>query len=169
MSAEPKSSGIGRSAPRSGRRIILWAARATPHLYLAILGVAGGIVVAVLDLWAYYDEGLTATKVAFAATAVTTAILFFTFFWGCFLVMAGTIPMRRLRYIIFHGALGCLSPLIYTLSISSELPKLGNQPIGDLEVYLGLVSLIVLVVQFLSGWSVLDRRPWRLLTFSGTR
>jgi hypothetical protein len=164
------SSGLpSATVRRTARRPYLYWGQHSPHYYLAIAGVLGGVVCAVLNVWAYYDEGMILTHIAFDAVVTTTVILFLAFFWGCFLLMSGTIPTRRLRYVLFHATLGTLSPLIFSLSISAELPTLNTQPIGDLEVYLGFVSVIVLVVQFLSGWSVLDRRPWRILMRQSSR
>jgi hypothetical protein len=152
---------FGAVEGRRGRTILI--GRHTPHLYLAAAGVVGGIMSAAVTLWAYYDERLEATRIAFSAVAVTTAILFLTFFWGCFLVMSGVIPVRRLGYLAFHVTLGCLTPLLYTLWISARLSA-PNQPVGDLELSLSLLALPVLIIQLVSGWSVLGRSPWRALT-----
>jgi hypothetical protein len=72
--------------------------------------------------------------------------------------------MRRLRFLFFHAGLGFLTPLLYSLIISAELPTVARQPVGDLELTLSFWALPVVGVQFLSGWSVLSRRPWRTLT-----
>ncbi len=70
---------------REGRHV----RRDTPHLYLALVSLLSSVIACVLQLWAYYDEGIASTQVAFAALAVATGLVFSTFFWGFFLVMSG--------------------------------------------------------------------------------
>ena len=133
------------------------------HFYLALLGLVGGLVVLAVNLWAYYDERIVPSEIAFATLAATATILFITWFWGMFLSMSGKIPIPRLGYLLLHGSLGAITPLLYGLIISAQLPHLATQPVGDLEINLSMVSLLVAILQFISGWAVLGRRPWRAL------
>lgn len=36
--------------------------------------------------------------------------------------------------------------------------------LGELGVYLAFGTMLVIAVQFISGWLVLGRKPWRVLT-----
>jgi hypothetical protein len=121
-----------------------------------------------LNLWAYYDEGRALTQLGFTADFVATAVLFITWFWGMFLAMSGTLPRRRIGYLVAHGLLGSLTPLIYPLVIGLQMDSVGTQPVGQTEVVLELLALPVMAIQFLSGWSVLRRPIWaRIVQLAG--
>ncbi len=135
--------------------------RHTPHWYLALAGLVGAFLACALTIWAYYNEGLAATQVAFGSVTLIAAVLFATWFWGVYLVMTGLIPRRRVWYLAFHALLGSMAPLVYILYIGAELDTLGSQPVGEIGVALSAAGLVVLVVQFLSGRSVFARGWWR--------
>lgn len=143
-----------RAAPRSAKH--------TPHYYLGLAGYLSAVAVLVLNLWAYYDESLVPTRIGFAATAVATAILLITWFWGVFLLMNGLILKRRLLYLLFHATLGSISPLFYTVNIGMQMNSLVTQPVSDIEIGLDFAALIALTVQLISGWVMLQRGPWRM-------
>jgi hypothetical protein len=132
------------------------------------VALAGSSVDLVLTIWAYYDEGLTPTHVTFAVTIFTAVTLYATWFWGTFLAMNGTIPPRRLVYLIVHTLIGFMAPLVYTVSVTQELDSIGSQPLGDVQLTLSFWGLIVVLAQFVTGWSVLRRRPWRLMARQAT-
>lgn len=132
----------------------------SPHYYLALTGLVSAVVVCVLNLWAYYNEGLSLTMAGFIALLVTTTILAITWFWGGLLLMFGVIVPSRLAYLIFHATLGSITPPLYALAIGLQIDSLGRQPVGDIEVELEIAALLVLSVQLISGWVMLKRRPW---------
>lgn len=131
------------------------------NFYLAIAGVIGGVVVFGVTLWAYYTETSSATKIAFSATCLVASVLFFTFLWGFSLAMSGVISRNRIAYLVAHGALGSISPLLYTLIISAELQDTLNRPVSDLDLGLAFASVWVLVIQFMSGLVTRFGWPWR--------
>lgn len=133
------------------------------HYYLAFAGLIGACLTLLLTIWAYYDEGLLLTKVAFVAVFLTTVVLFVAWFWGGYLVMSGIMPRRRLLYLIFHTLLGFMVPLVYAVYVAAQVDLLTSQPVGDLEVGLSFWGLVILLIQWVSGWSVLPRNPWRVI------
>ena len=145
--------------PSTGR-IAAYRGRHTFHFYLALLSAVVAIVVFGLNLWAYYDEGRLSTQIGFFADFAATGVLFFTWFWGMILPMSGTLPRRRVMYLIVHGMLGSLTPLVYPLAIGLQMDTVNTQPVGAIEVELELLAMLALVAQFISGWSVLNRPVW---------
>jgi hypothetical protein len=135
--------------------------RHTVHFFLALLSVVVALVVFLLNLWAYYDEGQVLTEIGYGSDYVATAMLFLTWFWGMFLAMSGTLPRRRILHLLVHGLLGSLTPLIYPLVIGLQMNTVSSQPISGAELALLFLPLPVLSLQFMSGWSVLSRTPWR--------
>ncbi len=119
---------------------------------------------AILNLWAYYDEGRVSTWIGFVAACLAAFLLFVTWFWGSFMVMNGLMPRTRVLFLIVHGLAGSLTPLLYILSFGLQLDTVASQPIGEPEVLLYLAGVPVLALQFISGWSVLPRRAWIMLT-----
>lgn len=144
-----------------GRRV-----RHTAHFYLATAGYVLSLAVVVLNLWAYYDERLLLTEIAFGVLAVTILDLFITWFWGVYLLMSGVIVRGRLPYLLFHVTLGSISPLLFTIGLGFQIDTLGTQPVGDLEVELEILAWLVLTIQLVSGWVMLQRGPWRRNTYS---
>jgi len=134
--------------------------RAGIHYRLAITGYLAALVVAALNVWAYYDERLVVSQIGFAAAGVATLILLTTWFWGVFMVMNGRIMTGRVVYLLFHATLGSISSLLYTMVIGLQMDSLGSQPVSGLDVSLELAAVAALSVQIISGWLMLNRWPW---------
>lgn len=121
----------------------------TPHFYLAIATFGLAPVVCILDLWAYYQEGLALTHVAFAVVSAMTLLSSITWFWGVYLTMKGY--LLRIGYLLVHAVLGSMIPCIYVSSLGIEVPTLSSQPIGNIEVYLSFLGILVIIAQVVLG------------------
>ncbi|HZU13426.1 MAG TPA: hypothetical protein VFB58_11350 [Chloroflexota bacterium] len=120
--------------------------RHTPHFYLALLGLALSLATVGVTIWAYYDERIVSSVIAFALGTITDAVLYLTWFWGIYLLLAGRVP-RRLPFLLIHAALGSVIPLLYTISLGVQLPILQSQVVGDLQVNVAMVTVPVIGVQ----------------------
>ena len=133
----------------------------TVHYYLALAAILPALASVIVTIWAYYDERLLLSEIAFAVTGLTVLILAFTWFWGFYLLAAGFFPKRGAWYIIGHGQLGSVVPLLYMISFGLQLDTFNTQPLGDAQLWLNTGALFVLVVQIAGGWFLIDRWPWR--------
>lgn len=118
----------------------------------------------VLNSVAYASKSIGLAQVAFGAIVVTALVVFAAFFWGFFMIMNGHIPARRLKVLLPHGAVGVLSPLLYTINISVALDAVGREPVSMVSLVCGYASLALLSVQFTMGRAVVRTPPLRLLT-----
>lgn len=135
--------------------------RHTPHFYLALLGLALSIFTGVLTVWAYYDERITSTVIAFGAGTLTDVVLYVTWFWGIYLLLSGRVA-PRFPFLLIHAAIGSVIPLLYTISLGIQLPTLQSQPVGDLQVYVSGAAVLVLIVQVTAARALFWRRtPFR--------
>jgi hypothetical protein len=157
-----------RAARSPVRRRYRYRRRHTPHFYIVVTALSGAAVVCVLNVIAYRSQSVEISNFAFAAVGVTTLVVFAAYFWGIFMLMSGRIPIRRLKVLVPHAAVGVLSPLLYTLNISADLDGLGTQPIGGLGVACGLCSFCLLCLQFAMGRAVVRTEPLRLLAGRAT-
>jgi hypothetical protein len=137
--------------------------RHTPHYYFVVTGVGGATVVGVLDGISYFQRSVYVGTVAFAAVLVTALVIFAGFFWGFSMAIRGKVPQDRLKYVIPHGAVGMLAPLLYTLNISLALDTAGNAPVNGGVLLCGVLSWLLLLVQFSMGKAVAHRPRLRLV------
>lgn len=137
--------------------------RHTLHYYLALAGFAAALVTCILTVWAYYQEGPTLAHVSFDALAVTAVLLLVTWFWGIYLLLKGLIAPTRILYLLIHATLGSVAPLLYILPMGFEVGTAGAQPPGDSQLSLSITGVILLLIQVLSGSSVLGRPARRFL------
>jgi hypothetical protein len=122
-----------------------------------------------LNTAAYASKRLDLATAAFAAVLVTALVIFVAFFLGFAMVLGGHIPVRRLKYLIPHAAVGMLSPLVYTLNIAAALDTLGEGPVSGVSVVASYVCLGLLLVQFAMGKAVVRPEPLRLVSAQGVR
>lgn len=138
------------------------------HYYFVMASITMAVVVCTLNTIAYATRRLDLADVAFAAILVAALTIFCTFFLGFFMLMNGNIPAKRLKYLIPHGAVGTLSPLLYTLNIAAALDGLGTQPVGIVSLATSYASFALLGIQFAMGKAVVRPDPLRLLRGRGT-
>ncbi|HEX8918457.1 MAG TPA: hypothetical protein VF898_08135 [Chloroflexota bacterium] len=151
-SVKPRTPG----APRRQR----FRRRHTPHYFLVLAGLAGAVSVCTLNTIGFVNRSVQFAEICFAAVALTALLISVAFFWGFFMLMNGRIPSHRLRYFVPHGAVGVLSPLLYTLNISTALDDVGSQPVSGLSLVCSYACLGLLCIQFAMGKAVV--RPPRL-------
>lgn len=135
----------------------------TVHYYLALAAILPALASFILTIWAYYDERLLLSEIAFAVTGLTVLVLAFTWFWGIYLLAAGYFPKRGpgVWYLMAHGQLGSVVPLLYMISFGLQLDTFNTQPLGDAQLWLNTSALFVLLFQIAGGWFLIDRWPWR--------
>ncbi|HZS93583.1 MAG TPA: hypothetical protein VFA78_02205 [Chloroflexota bacterium] len=170
MSAEDLGRGDAPAAPIADiaefRKPAVRRARAeavsshTVHYFLALAALLPALASFVISIWAYYDERLLLSEIAFAVTGLTVLILAFTWFWGFYLLAAGFFPKRGAWYIIAHAQLGSVVPLLYMISFGLQLDTFNTQPLGDAQLWLNTSALFVLLFQIGGGWFLIDRWPW---------
>lgn len=120
--------------------------RHTPHFYLAFAGLILSVPTAILTIWAYYDERPISSEAAFALAAATAAVLYVTWFWGIYLLVSGHVP-RPMPFLAAHAAVGSVIPLLYTAGLGLQIPTLGAQPLGTVQVYINAGAMIILGAQ----------------------
>src|SRR5579875_560653 len=124
----------------------------TWHYWLGLSSVVPAAASFVLTVWAYYNEGLPLSEAAFIVTGVAVLFLSFTWFWGIYLLAAGFFPQRGVWFLLAHGQLGSLVPLIFMISFGLQLETFNTQPLGDAQLWLNTAGLIALFVQIAGGW-----------------
>jgi len=150
------------SKPRRRRRYRYWH-RHTPHYYLVLTAISCAALVCLINLIGYLNKSLLVAEVAFAAAVGTSLVIFTTFFWGFYMLMSGNIPLHRMKYLLPHGAVGVLTPHLYTINISISLEGLGSQPVAGGQLALTVTCLAILGVQFSMGKAVVHRQPLHLV------
>jgi hypothetical protein len=154
---------------KSRRRRYRYWRRHTPHYYIVLTAISCAVGVCVLEGIAFRSKSVQLAEVAFVAIAFTALIISTAFFWGFFMVMNGNIPAHRLKYLVPHGAVGVLSPLLYTLNICLALDGLGREPVGIGSLVCSVLCLVLLGVQFSMGKAVVHRTRPHLVPYPDTR
>jgi uncharacterized membrane protein len=134
-----------------------------PHYYLVLIGISCAGLVCLINLVGLLSKSVLWAQVAFAAEVINSLVIFTAFFCGFFMLMSGHIPLHRLKYLLPHGAVGVLTPLLYTVNVSISLEGLGSQPVKGAELGLSLTCLAILAIQFSMGKAVVHREPLHLV------
>jgi hypothetical protein len=161
-SARPPQRGRARKPPGRKRRV-RGRRRHTPHYYIVLSALSLAVIVCVLESVAYETKSIFLSEIAFVGVGLTTFVVSAAFFWGFYMAMSGNIPSHRLKVFLPHGAVGVLSPLLYTLNISVGLDALGTTPVGVWSVICSIGCLALLCIQFVMGKAVVRREPLRIV------
>jgi hypothetical protein len=137
--------------------------RHTPHYYIVSTGISAAALVSLLNAIAYATRSIALANAAFVAVLFASLAVFTGYFWGFFMVMSGNIPVKRLKVLIPHAAVGTLAPLLYTLNVSIAVDGLGVRPVSMMSVVGSALSLILLCVQFVMGKAIVRPQPLRIV------
>lgn len=121
-----------------------------------------------MNVIAFVSRSILLAEITFVVVAVTLLIICTAFFWGFYMIMSGHIPAARIKYIVPHGMVGVLAPLLYTLNISLGLDELGTTPVGIGLVICSLASFLLLCIQFTMGKLVVRPEPLRVVRKEAT-
>jgi hypothetical protein len=157
---EPAYSYVVRPRSQTVARRHRYRRRHTPHFYIVIAALIAAAVVCVLNGIAFAREDVILASVAFAAVVAAMVVVSAAYFWGFYMLMSGNIPVKRLKILIPHAAVGVMSSLLYMLNVSASLDGLGAKPVSGVALACSLASFGVLGVQYLMGRAMV--RPERL-------
>ena len=152
----------GAAEQETARHRYRYRRRHRPHFYSVVVSVSGAVLACIVNAIAYLDGGVGLAEIAFACVFATACSMFLTFFLGFTMVMSGHIPAHRLRVLVPHGAVGVLSPLLYTINVSIDLDRWGK-PLSGAALLCSLSCLLLLAIQAAMGKAVVRPDPIRIV------
>jgi hypothetical protein len=146
----------------STRRGYRFRRRHRLHFYAVVSGVSGAIVVCIVNAIGYLTRDIQVAEIGFGCVLITAAAIFLAFFLGFTMLMSGYIPARRIKLVVPHGAVGMLSPLLYTINISIDLDQWAR-PVSGAALGCSVACLALLGVQVAMGRAVVRPDPIRIV------